>query len=316
MTRRFVSLLLAAMVLGFIGDGQPARAQDDADADEEQPAQPRQVLFASDEQFEQWFNQIVFRQAGGLEQTRKQLEHGLTSRIRKLEQMYGLTPAQKKKLKLAGRRDIQRLFDSIEEYKVKMNRARDDRAQFIALLRELQTKQRQMVTIFSENPFNSTSLLGKTLKTTLTNERIGKDAKELYRSRVDAVVSQFDERFGLSRAQHRRFVTLIVEETPPLRFYGEYTTYAVMFQLSRLSEAKLCTDPGPRPDAPAARPVPGSAHLREGPHRKWLSRRSRAGGASARRGRGRETEDGGRSNPSHGAAPTGLQGSGLSQHAE
>jgi hypothetical protein len=248
MKRQLRSLLLAAMMLGFAGSGPPVRAQDDADAEEEQPAQPRQRdMFRSDEQFEQWFDQMVFRRAGGLEQARQQVERRLDARIRKLEQMCGLTPAQKKKLGIAGRRDIQRLFDSIEEYRDKMNRAREERDRFIALLRELQTQQVQIVRMHDGDPLDNSTLLGKTLRTMLEkNAPVGEEAKALYRSRVVWVAPQFDEWLGLSRQQHLRFVTLIVEETPPLKFYGEYTTYAVMFQLSRLPEEKLTRilDPG------------------------------------------------------------------------
>ncbi len=236
MTRRFGSLLLAAMVLGFVGNGQPARAQDDADADEEQPVQRRQDLFGSDDQFEQWFDQVFFARTGGLEQTRRQFEDRLSARMREIDQMYVLTPAQTKKLELAGKRDIQRFFDSIQEKKVMLNRARNDRVQFIALLRDLRSRQLKTM---AENPFDSASLLGKTLKTTLANAQIRKGAKEIYRSRVEGVVSLYDERLGLSEGQHRQFVTLIVEETPPLGHYGEYDAYAVIFQVSRLPEANL-----------------------------------------------------------------------------
>jgi hypothetical protein len=43
----------------------------------------------------------------------------------------------------------------------------------------------------------------------------------------------------LSTEQHRRFVELIVNETPPIKNYGEYKAYAVMFQASRLPEERF-----------------------------------------------------------------------------
>ncbi len=236
MKRRFGVLLLATMMLGFAGYGPPARAQGDADADEEQPAKPRNALFVSDEQFEQWFDQMIYKRTGGLEQTRRRYQETLSTRIHELVQRHGLNAAQKKKLELAGKRDIQRLLDFTEEKKAAMKRVLDNRDQFLALYRDLRSWQVKMM---NEDPFDGRSLLGKTLKTTLANEPVSKGAKEIYRSRVESVVSVYDERLGLSGLQHRRFVTLIVEETPPLKYYGEYDTYAVMFQVSRLPEAKV-----------------------------------------------------------------------------
>jgi hypothetical protein len=237
MRQRFGSLLLAAIVLGFAGNGQPAQAQDDAVAEEEeQPARPRQAIFRSEQQFEQWFDQMVFNRTGSLEQTRKLFEDRLSRRIRELDNKYALTAAQTKKLELAGKRDIQRFFDSVQEKKAMLNRVRDDRERFLELYRDLRSWQ---VKTMAGNLFDEGSLLSKTLKTTLANDRFGRDAKDTYRSRVEWVVSLFDERLGLSEEQHRRLVTLIVEETPPLKRYGEYDGYAVMFQTSRLPEAKL-----------------------------------------------------------------------------
>jgi hypothetical protein len=43
----------------------------------------------------------------------------------------------------------------------------------------------------------------------------------------------------LSKEQHRRFVAVIVEETRPLKRYGELDDAAVMWQASRLPVAKL-----------------------------------------------------------------------------
>ncbi len=236
MRRRFGPLLLAAMVMGFAGYGLPAWAQDDADEEEEQPARQRRALFASDQQFEQWFDQTVFRRGGDLEETRKHYEDRLSARVRELQETYGLTLAQKKKLELAGKRDIQRLFDSVAEKKAMLNRARDDQAAFIALLRDLRSWQQKTIV---EDLFDDGSLLDKVLKTTLANNRLGRDAKQVYRSHVEGVVSQIDVWLGLSQEQHGQFVTLIVEETPPLKRYGEYDVYAVIFQVSRLPEARF-----------------------------------------------------------------------------
>jgi hypothetical protein len=252
MKRRYDSLLLAALILGFPADGTPARAQDDADAEEVQPARPRPgVLFASDEQFERWFDQAVFGRAvdqvqarrvivvvGGQADARERLNAQLAMKLRDLDRRYRLTDAQKKKLELAGKRDIQRYFDAAGELKQRLKNARDDRAQFLAILNE---RRREFLVkqAGGENVFGEGSLLTKTLRTTLASDPIDRAARDAYRSHVDRVISRLDERLGLTDQQHRRFVNLIAEETHPLRRYGGYDAYAVMFQASTLPEADL-----------------------------------------------------------------------------
>ena len=48
-----------------------------------------------------------------------------------------------------------------------------------------------------------------------------------------------DKRLNLNADQHRRLVTLVVEETPPLLRYGSFDYDAIMFQMSRLPREKL-----------------------------------------------------------------------------
>jgi hypothetical protein len=48
-----------------------------------------------------------------------------------------------------------------------------------------------------------------------------------------------DRRIGLNDAQRRRFATVIVERTRPLKRYGPYDFYAVLLQASRLPEDQL-----------------------------------------------------------------------------
>ena len=155
---------------------------------------------------------------------------------RELDQTYGLTAEQKKKLRVAGNRDIHRFFDAVQEKKKLLDRAREDRLQFIAIFRDLRSFQ---VQAREENLFGDASLFGKNLRKTLSCEQVAGRAIDVYRARVESVVSSLDERLGLSPEQHRRLVTVILEETPALQRYGEYDTHAVLFQASRLPEAHL-----------------------------------------------------------------------------
>ncbi len=110
--------------------------------------------------------------------------------------------------------------------------------QFLAILQDRQALQMRTQRN-DEGPFGDGSLFTKMVKTTLACEQFTERSRDVFRARVESVVSSLDEQLGLSREQHRRFVTLIVEKTPPLKRYGEYDAYAVIFQMSRLPEAQL-----------------------------------------------------------------------------
>ena len=260
MGHRLGWLLVAAMILGFAGYGPPARAQDDDLADEEQPAPPRHVLFASDEQFEQWFDVWIFGRGTvhngrvvapphSADRLREEFDAQLVAKLHDLGRRHKLTAEERKKLRIAGKRDIQRYFDAVEETKDRLRAVRDDRVQFLAILNQRQRNflvRRQG----GENIFGEGSLLAKTLKTTLANhpaaEAPGRahrardgTARETYRSCVEGVVSRLDDRLGLTGQQHRRFVDVIFEETSPLERYGAYDARAVMFQAARMRKPSL-----------------------------------------------------------------------------
>ena len=171
------------MMLGLLNMGRPARAQDEADPDEEQPVQQRRGLFATDAQFDQWFDQMAFGQTGGIDQTRKLFESRLSAKIGELDEMYRFTPDQKKKLELAGKRDIYRFFETTRENKEMLNRARNDRMQFLAILQDRQALQMR-IQRNDEAPFGEGSLFAKTLKTTLACEQFAERSRDVFRARV------------------------------------------------------------------------------------------------------------------------------------
>ena len=183
-----------------------------------------------DKNLEQWM-------FGGqaVDAVRKRLEAALVQDIKRFDQKYGLTPAQKKKLELAGRCDLKRFFDRVEEVKAENRRVNGDWNRIGARVFELQRVQNQ---VFTEL-FGDESMLVKTLKTNLTLEQVSRHDLAIYRSRVEWMAGLLDKRLKLDVNQHRRLVTLIVRETLPLRRYGDFDYDAIMFQLSRLPQEKL-----------------------------------------------------------------------------
>src|SRR5262245_38079822 len=110
-------LLTAAAILVIVGGGSCARAQDDGGAEEEAPnpapAVRMHAFVMNDAQFDQWvFGNMGLANAAA---ARNRLDSLLTLNVDDLERTCGLTLIQKKKLLLAGRGDIKRFFDRIEE---------------------------------------------------------------------------------------------------------------------------------------------------------------------------------------------------------
>ncbi len=233
MWRRYRFLLLTATLLGILGTQRPARAQDEAEpeAEEEIQAPRRRAFVISDQDFER----LVYG-SDGADQARKRIESDLAQEVHQIDQMYRLTPDQKKKLYLAGRGDIKRLFDRAEQAREMHHRANGNFNRII--LREFRPLPSQV----HLDLFGKESIFTKTLKTTLTSEQRAFHEQErlaYYRSRVDWMVPQIHHRLQFSDEQRRRFVDAIVEETRPLEKYGKYDFLALLFQVSRLPEAKL-----------------------------------------------------------------------------
>src|SRR5258708_1205247 len=69
------------------------------------------VFVMADENFEQW----IFREFQNAAGARGRLDSLLTLNIESVAQVCGLTESQRQKLWLAGRGDIKRFFDSVDE---------------------------------------------------------------------------------------------------------------------------------------------------------------------------------------------------------
>jgi hypothetical protein len=130
--------------------------QDDDEADVIAPPPPRFVVA------EQTFNQYILGGTGDPD-SRAHLESILTRRIEAIDRQRRLTPDQKTKLLLAGRGDIKRLFDRIEDERRQFELLRTDFRACQRFLRELRPLARTM----QQGPFDDGSLFAKTLKTIL-----------------------------------------------------------------------------------------------------------------------------------------------------
>src|SRR5258707_11945120 len=113
----------------------PERApvlNDNEDLVEEVVVQP--VFVMADENFEQW----IFREFQNAAGARGRLDSLLMLNIESVAQVCGLSEAQRQKLWLAGRGDIKRFFDSVDELRRKFQSVKTDQNRLQVLFREVQ----------------------------------------------------------------------------------------------------------------------------------------------------------------------------------
>ncbi len=213
-----------------------ALADDDEDAAEDAVAQPA-FMFA-DENFDQWLYRDLQNTAGA----RSRLDALLLMRLEDVSQACTLSDPQRQKLQLAGRGDINRAFDRVEELRRKFQLVKTDQNRIGEILQAMQPLQMT----FQTGPFGDGSIFAKTLKTTLTSqqhadfEATGRERRQFrYKACVELLVTKLDESLVMDAGQRRQFERLLLEETrPPVRF-GPYDRSVVMLQAARIQEDKL-----------------------------------------------------------------------------
>ncbi len=195
-----------------------ACAQDDELIDDSDglpiAVQPRFVVAppaANADQVDQW----VFGRLGGSAPARGKLDSYLALRIDDFERTLGLTELQKKKLELAGRGDIKRFFDRVQEAKCKFLRSQNEPNNNI--WQEIQPLQLEL----NAGIFGDGSIFAKSITKTLnddqaaryesvTRERIAERRK----ATIDWFVVHIDKGLGFSDEQRGRLVELLLNETP------------------------------------------------------------------------------------------------------
>jgi len=232
-------LLAVALAILIAGAGRAARAQDDEEVEDDVnvPAAAAVMVFQQPnlDPVDNW----VFGRLGGSANARSRFESALTLRIDDLERTCGVTEAQQKKLKLAGHGDIKRIFDRVEELKRKYLQNPNDPSNNI-----WQTMQPLQAEV-NAGLFGDASIFQKTIKKTLGGDQVARYDSLLrerrlgrYRATVDWFVVHLDKALGFSDDQRRRITEMILSDTePPLKF-GQSDYMYLMFQISKLPEAK------------------------------------------------------------------------------
>jgi hypothetical protein len=241
MWRRFTFLLLVATISTSLVADRPAHAQGGAEEQEEKPAPALgrgRAVQVSDRQFDRW----IFASDGGADSARMLTESRLKSRIGYVDHLCGLNQIQRKKLEVAGRGDIKRFFDRVEEKRNQLHHGEMRQAELIQEMTEVQKMGRD----YRSTIFNDRSMFGKVLGMSLDREQADRyrrnwdDARlSRHQSRVEWVALTLQKNLLLSDGQRVRLVSVLLEETRPPQRFGPSDYYGIIYQASRLPETRL-----------------------------------------------------------------------------
>jgi hypothetical protein len=218
-------------ILALAAAGTTGRAQQKAAL---RVARPINVW--PDEQFDQWvFNGTV---ANG----RQRLEAMVTLHVEDIDRACHLTDEQKKKLQLAGRGDIKRLFDGFESAKRKFRLLNND----VQKLRDVMPDVNPMQSALRGASFAETSLLAKSLSHTLTAEQIAnydvvvnERRKLRLRANIEMAVMMIEDSAPLRDSQRQALIKLLYTEIKLPRKSATYDYYVTMIQIGHVPEEKL-----------------------------------------------------------------------------
>lgn len=231
-TRR-LSLVLSAVC----GIAAPGLAQEFVEPD--RPAGPdANVFFIDDSNFDQW----VFGGQQNAQAARTRFDSLLKVQIEEIDRTCGLTDAQKKKLMLAGRGDVKRFLDQVEEKRKEFQQVKADQTRFGQFYQTLRPLQQT----YAAGLFGEGSFYDKATRTILDSEQVARiedqrraKLEARYKARVELVAASLGNTAGLSADQRRRLVAVLLDETKAPRSFGQNDYQVVLLQASKVPEEKL-----------------------------------------------------------------------------
>lgn len=226
------------VVIAIACSTRVARAQDDDEPEAIAPPPPRAQFTITEDTVNQW----LFGNTAGPQAARARLESLLTATVIELDRACALTEAQRTKLRLAGRGDLTRLFDRVEDAKQQFTLIENDRNRLRAVVLQFSPLRDTL----SGDPFGPGSVFEKALRTTLSEEKRSKRPQNrqqrtvirLFVNLVHDTVENEGVVLRLTPEQKARFVTVLLEETLP-RDNASQDEFRVLIQAAKLPEATL-----------------------------------------------------------------------------
>jgi hypothetical protein len=195
--------------------------------------------------FEQVFNNIeanVFQPHGSAKQARTHLDARLKLQIDELHRTCDLTDEQQQKLRLAGINDIRRFFAEFEALRKKYQTGKKDQDAWNNFWQEVQPLQTKM----AGGLFGANSFFAKSIRNVLRPDQVVKydelvlERRQFhYRACIEATLETVEQSVPLREEQSSEIVRLMLEETSPPLVFGRHDHQIVMYNLTKVSEAKL-----------------------------------------------------------------------------
>lgn len=212
---------------------------DDEPGDEENPRPQEQNFFIEEANFENWIWQGA---ASTMEAGRERLQTLLDIELSDVMRNCQLDEAQRKKLLLAGRLDIQRFLDRYQRLRRKFLKIRTDQNAMNAFWGEMSPLQQEI----QGGLFGNNSLFRGVIAKTLSAEQnqqfeAASLERRMYRMRakLELLLVAADEGLALRAEQRDRLQELCLANLKPPRRSSPYDTHVVMYQLSRIPDEKL-----------------------------------------------------------------------------
>jgi hypothetical protein len=247
-----IARLLIGTIAAVVSVGAAARAQDNWEQEERVEAsrqedlqkfqleQQRQRLqMAYKAQFDRWYSLQIRPRVGDFDQ----LEMRLARRLLELDEECHLTAAQIKKLRLAGRGDVKRLKDRVNQIARTMENPHSSVEDLRAARLEMSDLDRRA----GQRLFGDDSLFCKNIASTLDRDQAAALEKAIcernlirHRTAVDLATRTLKSNLGMTDYQCDRLAELLLQEArPPKKFGAAPDVALILFQASRIPEARI-----------------------------------------------------------------------------
>lgn len=223
----------ACILLGALLRAQEAPVERDP-LDEEEVV--REGRFEVSEKF---FDSWLFRRGEDAAAARKGLEEQLSLRLDDVGRVGAMSPAERQKLELAGKGDIERYFERVEQVRRKFLEVRRNAEKFNEIWRDIQPLQRNL----QFGLFEASSFFRKALGRSVSSDLAARYEAELkerrsfrHRAALELFVAMLDDVLPLEGPQRERILDLLTSRTRPQRDTSDHDLYVILWQTARIPE--------------------------------------------------------------------------------
>ncbi len=197
------------------------------------------ILYAQEgfELNDQTFDQWVYNSSQGKFDPVSEL----TLNIEAVDQVCELSKSQEEKLKMAAKGDYARFSRKVDELKAEYVGKTYDQEK----IGEIYQKIHPLAQVYQAGLLGKDSLFVKALHRSLSSEQRAKfdeaeskRAKARYESKVRMFVAMLERSCPLTTEQRDKLVELLLNETKPPKYFGQYDWYVIMYQAHKLPDEK------------------------------------------------------------------------------